>query len=210
MQIRNYAEKNNKYMVGFDLGDRDAQISFCSLQQPEAETLPAVEGTKKYNIPTALCKRKGINQWLFGRKALELWESGEGTLVENLFSGALEEKKTVIEGVEYDALTLLTLFVKKCFGLFYAATSLEKIEVLMFTAREADGHVSEVMKQVVEAIGFGNTKVLFQSHEEAITIICCTSRPSFGSRHRSYWSLRRRCRLICLNGTEGRRRSCRL
>ena len=32
MQIKNSMEKNNKYMVGFDLGDRDAQISFCSVQ----------------------------------------------------------------------------------------------------------------------------------------------------------------------------------
>ena len=66
MQIKNLAEKNNKYMVGFDLGDRDAQISFCSVQQPEAETLPAVAGTKRYNIPVrqrgaAPCRGGGGN-----------------------------------------------------------------------------------------------------------------------------------------------------
>ena len=32
---KNLEKKNNKYMVGFDLGDRDAQISFCSVQQKE-------------------------------------------------------------------------------------------------------------------------------------------------------------------------------
>ena len=55
MQIKNSIEKKNiKYMVGFDLGDRDAQISFCSSKQPEAETVPAVAGTQQYNIPTVL------------------------------------------------------------------------------------------------------------------------------------------------------------
>lgn len=167
MQIRSNAEKNNKYMVGFDLGDRDAQISFCSIQQPEAETVPAVAGTKRYNIPTVLCKRREMNQWLYGREALRAGGAGEGTFVENLFSGALEEKKTVIEGEEYDALTLLTLFVKKCFGLFTAIAPLDRIEVLMFTADRSDGRVIEVMKQVVDALGFAGTKVLFQNHEES-------------------------------------------
>lgn len=167
MQIKNHAEKNNKYMVGFDLGDRDAQISYCSMIQPEAETVPAVEGTKRYNIPAVLGKRKGVNQWVYGREALQFAQTGEGILVEDLFSGALEEKKTVIEGVSYDALTLLTLFVKKCFGLFTVIAPLDKIEVLMFTAGESDGRVIEVMKQVVDTLGFTGAKVYFQNHEES-------------------------------------------
>lgn len=179
MQIKNLAEKNNKYMVGFDLGDADAQISFCSVQQPEAETVPAVAGTKRYNIPTVLCKRKEVNQWVYGREALRLAKEGQGTLAENLFSGALEDKKTVIEGVSYDALTLLALFVKKCFGLFGAVAPLDKIEVLMFTAGESDGRVIEVMKQVVDTLGFANTKVYFQSHEESYYYYLLHQPPEF-------------------------------
>lgn len=179
MQIRNLAEKNNKYMVGFDLGDADAQISFCSMQQPEAETVPVVAGTKRYNIPTVLCKRKGVNQWVYGREALRLAEEGQGILAENLFSGALEDKKTVIEGVPYDALTLLALFVKKCFGLFSTVAPLDKIEVLMLTAEESDGRVIEVMKQVVDTLGFANTKVYFQSHEESYYYYLLHQPPEF-------------------------------
>lgn len=167
MQIKNSMEKNNKYMVGFDLGDRDAQISFCSMQKPEAETVPAVAGTQQYNIPTVLYKRRGTNQWLYGREALRVSQSEEGTFVERLFSGAVENKKTVIEGTEYDALTLLTLFVKKCFGLFSVIAPTDKIEILMFTARKSDGRVVEVVRQVVEALGLKNTKVFFQNHEES-------------------------------------------
>ena len=167
MQIKNSMEKNNKYMVGFDLGDRDAQISFCSVQQPEAETVPAVAGTQQYNIPTVLYKRKGTNQWLYGREALRLSQEEEGTFVERLFSGALENTKTVIEEVEYDALTLLTLFVKKCFGLFSVIAPTDRIEILMFTAGRSDGRVVEVIRQVVEALGMKNAKVFFQNHEES-------------------------------------------
>lgn len=180
MQIKSSAEKNNKYMVGFDLGDLDAQISFCSLKEPEAETVPAVAGTKRYNIPTVLCKRGGTNQWLYGRDALRVGEEGEGIVVENLFSGAIEERRTLIEAVEYDGLTLLTLFVKKCFGLFTAAVApLDRIEVLIFTARSSDGRVIEVMKQVVEALGLADTKVFFQNHEESYYYYMLHQPPEF-------------------------------
>ena len=179
MQIKNSAEKNNKYMVGFDLGDRDAQISFCSIKQPEAETVPAVAGTKRYNIPTVLCKRGGINQWLYGREALHVGEAGEGTVVENLFSGALEGRRIVIEGVGYDFRTLLTLFVKKCFGLFAAIAPFDRIEVLTFTAGKSDEGVIEVIKEVVEALGLTGTKVFFQNHEESYYYYMLHQPPEF-------------------------------
>lgn len=160
-------KKNNKYMVGFDLGDRDAQISFCSMQQTEAETVPAVEGTKQYNIPVMLCKRKGTRQWIYGREALRMAQDGEGFFVDNLFSGAIEGKKILIEGEEYDVLTLLTLFIKKCFGLFSMIASLDKIEVLMFTSRDSESRVAGVIQQVVDALDLKNTRVFFQNHEES-------------------------------------------
>lgn len=180
MQIKNSIEKKNiKYMVGFDLGDRDAQISFCSSKQPEAETVPAVAGTQQYNIPTVLCKRAGTGQWLYGREALQAAQAGEGAFVESLFSGALEERVTVIEGVEYDALTLLTLFVKKCFGLFTAIAPLDKIEILMFTARQANERTIEVIRQVVEAVGLRDTKIFFQNHEESYYYYLLHQLPEF-------------------------------
>ncbi len=172
-------KKNIKYMVGFDLGDRDAQISYCSTQQTEAETVPVVAGTQQYNIPTVLCKRTGVNQWIYGREALIVAEAKEGIIVDNLFSGAIEGKKTVIEGVEYDMLTLLTLFVKKCFGLFYMIAPSDKIEVLMFTARKSDDRVIEIVKQIVESLGLIGTKVFFQNHEESYYYYLLHQTPEF-------------------------------
>lgn len=176
---KNLEKRNNKYMIGFDIGDRDAQMSFCSIQQEEAESVPAVPGTQQYNIPTVLCKKTGSNQWVYGREALRVAEAKQGVFVENLFSDALAEKKTVIEGVEYDALTLLTLFVKKCFGLFLAIAPLDKIEVLMFTAAEADKRAADVVKQVVDALELKNAKVFFQSHEESYYYYLLHQPPEF-------------------------------
>ena len=58
-------EKKNEQgiAVGYDLGHQFAQISYCSLNGQEPETVSAVAGTEQYNIPAVLCKRVGVGQW---------------------------------------------------------------------------------------------------------------------------------------------------
>ncbi len=172
-------KKNNRYMVGFDLSDRDAQISYCSLQQDEAETVPAVAGTQQYNIPVVLCKRFRINQWFYGREALRMAGAEGGTLVENLFARAVSGDRIEIEGQEYDAVALLTLFVKKSFDLFYTVASADRVEIIMFTMRELDRRVVAVMEQVVNALGLKNVRVCFQDHIESFYYYLLHQPPEF-------------------------------
>jgi len=176
---RGVKDKNNRYMVGFDLSDWDAQISYLSLQKGEAETVPVVPGTQQYNIPAVLCKRFHANQWIFGREALHLAEAGEGTLVENLFVRAVAGEKVTVEGEEYEAVALLTLFIKKSFGLFSSVASTDKIDVLMFTMRELNARIIEVMEQVVGSLGLVGTRVCFQDHTESYYYYLLHQTPEF-------------------------------
>lgn len=176
---KNPDKRNNRYMVGYDLSDRDAQISYCSLQQAEAETVPAVTGTQQYNIPLVLCRQQGTGKWAYGREALQMAEKGEGVLVENLFSGAVLGREIVIEEQTYEMTGLLTLFVRKSFGLFSAIAPLDRIEVLMFTAGELTGRAVEVIGQVVKALRLKNAKVFFQSHVESYYYYLLHQPPEF-------------------------------
>ena len=84
------AEKRNRhFLVGYDLGEEYSQISFCTPNEPNPETLPVVPGTEQYNIPTVVCKRFGANQWFFGKEAYTSSEAGESILVTGLYSKAL-------------------------------------------------------------------------------------------------------------------------
>ena len=74
--------KRRKIAIGYDLGDDYAQISYCFLDGETVETLAVVTGTEQYNIPVVLCRKKGVNQWLFGREAVKF--AGEGFKVEGL------------------------------------------------------------------------------------------------------------------------------
>ena len=63
-----------RVLVGFDLGNKYSQISYCVEGSEVPETLSLVAGSESYNIPTVLCKRQGVNQWFFGREAYKFAE----------------------------------------------------------------------------------------------------------------------------------------
>ena len=85
-------------LVGYDLGEQYSQISYCVYGQEEVDTVATVVGTKQYNIPTMLCKRKGVNQWFYGKDAVKNAGEEEMFPVEGLLALARkgEDRKSVV------------------------------------------------------------------------------------------------------------------
>lgn len=96
-------ENKQNYIIGLDLGESYAQISYVSFEGEEGD---------KYNIPMCLCKRNGANQWLCGEEALRFAATGKGVVVKNLLQLALEGQSVVVEDKETDPVDLLDLFIK--------------------------------------------------------------------------------------------------
>ena len=92
--------ETENYVIGFDLGNEYAQISFVTFEEEEGDV---------YNIPVCICKRNGANQWFYGKEAQKFAASGKGGLVDHLLEAALKEKTIGIDGQETDAVDLLVL-----------------------------------------------------------------------------------------------------
>lgn len=154
--------------VGYDLGERYAQISYCFFEKSEVETLSPVAGTKQYNIPAMLCKRKGTKQWLYGREALE--SAGEEDLlpVEGLLALAREGKELALDGESFDPTALLTLFVRRSLGLFGIIAPVEEIDAFMVTVARMDDRMVEVLLQVAANLNLKTDRIFFQSHTESL------------------------------------------
>ncbi|MBQ9488828.1 MAG: hypothetical protein IJU80_02730, partial [Lachnospiraceae bacterium] len=103
---------HQKLIVGYDLDWNYAQISYCNAAGSQVETVSSVAGSESFSIPTVLCKRAGVNQWYYGKEALQYAEEQQGILVENLLQLALNGEAIQIDGKEYDPVALLTLFFK--------------------------------------------------------------------------------------------------
>ena len=84
--------------VGYDLGERYAQISYCLFEDGEVETVAPVVGTKQYNIPFMLCKRKGTNQWLYGKEAVKSAEEESMCPVDDILNFARKGEEIELDG----------------------------------------------------------------------------------------------------------------
>ena len=160
-----FGKKNSKKVaVGYDLGQKFAQISFCGLEETEPETVSAVAGTEQYNIPVILCKRRGVGQWYYGKEAIKFAREGDGVLVEELLEKAERGEDVMVEGEAFDPIALLTLFIKRSLSLLSVRIPASQIEAFMFTVEELTPRIVDVLGKVAAGLQLKAQHICFQSH----------------------------------------------
>lgn len=150
----------DKLIIGYDLGYENAQISFSAASDGTVETLSQVAGEEKYNIPTALCKRYGTNQWIYGREALRAAQEDQGVLVENLLALALDGEPIIVDGESFDPVALLALFFKRSMGSLKASS-------MVVTCPMLDHRTIEVLGQIAGNAELKTDKIFFQGYGES-------------------------------------------
>lgn len=154
-------------LVGYDLGERYSQISYCVYGQEDADTVATVVGTKQYNIPTMLCKRKGTNQWFYGKDAVKNAQEEDMIPVEGLLAMAKKGEDVELDGEIFDPAAMLTLFVRRSMALMNFIAPVEKIAAIMFTVDEPDDQMVEILSLVSANLGLKTSHIYFQSHTES-------------------------------------------
>ncbi len=155
-------------LVGYDLGEQYAQISYCLMGEGDVETVAPVVGTKQYNIPAMLCKRKGTNQWLYGKEAVKNADGEDMFPVEGILSLAREGKEIGLDGEDYDPVALLTLFIRRSLGILSIIVPVEGIAAILFTVERMDDRMVEVLLQAAANLNLKTSHIYFQSHTESL------------------------------------------
>lgn len=154
-------------LVGYDLGEQYSQISYLVYGQEDVDTVATVVGTKQYNIPTMLCKRKGVNQWFYGKDAVKNADEEGMIPVEGLLSFARKGEEVTLDGETFDPTALLTLFLKRSMTLMNFIATVDKIDAIMFTVDELDDRMVEILSRASVNLGLRTTQIYFQSHTES-------------------------------------------
>ena len=170
-------------MLGIDLSDEFCQISYLYNKRArfgrgfvnaatggitrEPVTFSAVQGQEAYDIPMVLCKRTGSSVWLAGQAALETAQDGEGTAVTGLLRKAREDRPVLVEGEEYNAGSLLALFMRRCLAMPEPEIAPEQIAAVVFTAPEMDHAMGQVILRAFGRRETGARQVLCESHQES-------------------------------------------
>lgn len=157
----------DKIIIGYDIGDKYSQISYCTFDGGEPETLSVIAGEVSYNIPTVLCKRRGVNQWFYGKEALKHAQANGSMQVTNLLTLAKKGEPVQIEEEEFDPIALLTLFMKRSLTLLSMVSGPDRIGAIMVTCENLDSRMVEILNIVVAGLSLKTKTIYLQGHEES-------------------------------------------
>ena len=177
--IKDVFEKINKdrYVVGFDLNNRFAQLSYCRIDSNDPQTMSTVAGEEEYNIPAVILKRKSNSQWVIGKAAEDAFRESDGYIVSNLLKKALAGENLRMGTEEYKAEDLLLLFIKRSFAMLPLMTTPDKISAVVITVRKADSSMMKVLGKLPELLKLEEDKIHFLSYEESFFFYMLYQKP---------------------------------
>ena len=156
----------DRIVIGYDLSNEYAQISFGSMNEDNPQTVSLTEGTEQYNIPVCLFKRSEVNQWFYGKEAQSYCEVEDGTMLTDLLELSLIGDEIAVEQEYFDPIALLTLFIKRSLSLLGSMKG--KIVGIMFTVPDLNNRMITILNQVAVLMDLKDTEILFQGREESI------------------------------------------
>lgn len=159
---------SEKLIAGIDISDDYTQVSYCTLDHvDQIETLSMTAGVEKFNIPTVICKKNKVNQWLIGKEALRYADENKTLLIKNLLELAFAGQPVTVEGANVDPGVLLSMFLKKCFSMLLKMKQADRIEAIMFTVQNPDKRLKEILAKAVNIMKFREDRIFFQSYSES-------------------------------------------
>lgn len=147
----------NGSILGYDLNEKNCQISFYDDMKEEPETLEVT--SKNYQIPLILGYHR--DRWVYGVEAEQLAAIQEGIMVTDLFEKALRREKVKVGDRKRDAVWLLAKFIKMSLSRF------EDIEFITFSVPFTNIDMSKMLKGIGRHLGISKECVCVQDYKES-------------------------------------------
>ncbi len=141
------------YYFGIDLGKKITVTSYFGPGMKTPGTISMVMGSEEYQIPTALAKRKGVNQWYFGRDAKNQAQDGNATEVEDLYEKAERNEDAYLDGESFSSRDLLAIYLKHLLELTGLPIRGAKEAYLTITVPTLTMEVAEMLTIVMNKLG---------------------------------------------------------
>ena len=154
-------------MIGIDLSEKNAMVSYYTDGMSEPATFSMVTGSEVYQIPICVCKRKGLEQWLYGEDARKYALANGAVCVENLFKKALLGEQAEIEGRIYDTVKLFFLFLKRLIFLPVQAGEIRENDKLAIATEHMNQQIRKLILLFAEYIGISSKQLMLLDYRES-------------------------------------------
>ena len=159
--------KREPVILGIDLNDRYAMISYYKLNMKEPATVSPIAGSEMYQIPTLLAKRKYMGQWFYGTDAKTMAKTSEVICVDGLLKRAVNGETIRIEDESYEAWELLALFLKKLVELPQKLGNVTGCDKLVLSVERLSKENMEVFWKIAPKLGLLPEQFMVIDHKES-------------------------------------------
>lgn len=161
-------ESNRRNLIiGYDLDDECSQISWFNEKKGEPESVCIVGGkTDASRIPTVLCHIGGADgRWLFGEKAKEAADAGQGTLISGFLNSYDTCPEMTVDGEKYTKKELTAIFIEQSMSLLEAYAPRYTIAYMTITAADVSRRLMTDLYDIAEEkLGIFEDNFRVQTH----------------------------------------------
>ncbi|SHJ76578.1 DUF5716 family protein [Hespellia stercorisuis] len=144
-------------IVGYDINEKNCQISYYNDQQMEPETLEVDEDN--FQIPLIIGKLR--DTWAYGKEAKRLVTIKEGFTASKLYTKSIAGEKVELGEEIYDASELLYKFIE------LSLQSLKRIDGIVFSVPSLDEEIAKLLREIGEKLGIDKTRIFIQDYKES-------------------------------------------
>ena len=144
-------------ILGYDLNEKNCQISYYDERKDEPETLKFAAG--HYQIPLMLGYLK--DRWVYGREAKYLEEQNPSLVIQDLFGKAMRREKVRVGARLRDAVWLLAKFIS------LTLTDYDDIQCITFSTPVTNVDVTKMLKGIGTYLGVDKENIYVQDYRES-------------------------------------------
>jgi hypothetical protein len=170
--------KQGNTVIGYDINDTNAHISYMTVGETEPQTASAVLGVEQYDIPVALRPKPGTRLWLYGKEALKADDTPSETkrgqrdqdnnpAITRLLDLAIAGTPVTVDEEQIDPVLLLALFIKRSLSILTISIKASDIAAFMFTTPTITPRIVEIFHEVARNLDMAPERVYFQSYRES-------------------------------------------
>lgn len=141
-------------VIGIDLCDSHTYIS-------------CMEPEQTWTIPTVVCKNKTKDEWYVDEDAYAHTLMGDGVMEDKLLASVIKDGTSTINGVKYEGLYLLKMFLQKILDFPRQSAGQERIAQLTITIRNLDTRLMDGLLYCADHLKIPRRCVHIISHTES-------------------------------------------
>lgn len=172
-------DTNKCFCVGIDLCSKFSQVTYYSYKEMEPVSVDFSGLKAKYQIPTAVSKSHGKEEWYAGDEAIKSAALGEAVLVEDILNKVATKNPVSVDDIIIMPIELLKIYLDYLLQVARMAGQSEVIDKVCITLNDFNISILSVLKKAMNELGISGEQLEILSHKETFIYYVLNQKQEF-------------------------------